>query len=404
MCGLRPVYGKIDGGGCTVSEPSEPQPTPPAADPPSRRLNPAAWIVIAAVGGIILVVLGFLLLRPTAAPKPAATPTVDSSRASLAARILASGPAPWLSPTPGPAATPQAAHVEFPVTPQLVPTSDRAALLQLTATAAPAATPLPGQTIASTATPTPQATPVPWTPVPTPLPPCGDPTLALGSVRFRVQPLARAADGSIAVPPDTSGIAYLVQNTETHSVFALSPTAHNLRLQDSVRVSDQAVITWGDCSTDAYEIQAVETSVPALASLLNQSTGGLTAFVEAGAPGQGVLVKAGPPGAGATPEPGGEGGAQADVLADDPVFSADGQSVTLGVTITNWGSASIAITLGDVSLILEDDSSVAPTDTEPALPLTIQPGASATLRSSFPKPPGSSATLKILDLTVPYYF
>jgi hypothetical protein len=295
------------------------------------------------------------------------------------------------------------------------PTSDRAAMLQQTATAAAAATlqpvPTTSQTTAvrqiRTASPTAtatraQATATPG--VPTPVPPCGDPTLVLGSVRFRVQPLARAADGSIAVPPDMPGIAYLVQNTDTHYVFALSPTALNLRLQDSVRVRDQAVITWGDCSTEAYEIQAVETNVPALASLLSQTTGGLTAFVQGSAQGQGLLVRAGWPGAGATPEPGGGAGTQADVLTEDPVFSADGQSLTLGVTITNTGPASFTITSGDVSLILEDDLTVAPTGTQPGLPLTIRPGASATLRSTFPKPLGSSATLKILDLTVPYYF
>ena len=61
---LPPACDKIDGGGYAVREPTEPQPAPPAPEPQPRRIKPAAWAMIGAAGLIVLVVLGFLVLRP----------------------------------------------------------------------------------------------------------------------------------------------------------------------------------------------------------------------------------------------------------------------------------------------------------------------------------------------------
>jgi hypothetical protein len=118
---LAPACDKIDGGGYAVSESTEPQPAPPAPDPQPRRIKPAAWALIGAAGLIVLAVLGFFVLRPAGrTPQPAAPPTVPAARASLAARILASGPAPWRSPTPGPVLTARPPEVsEQGVTPLL---------------------------------------------------------------------------------------------------------------------------------------------------------------------------------------------------------------------------------------------------------------------------------------------
>jgi hypothetical protein len=45
--------------------------------------------------------------------------------------------------------------------------------------------------------------------------------------RFVIKTIARAADGSIAVPSDTLGIAYQVEGTQPSYVLALSPAANN---------------------------------------------------------------------------------------------------------------------------------------------------------------------------------
>src|SRR5919108_1063832 len=60
-----------------------------------------------------------------------------------------------------------------------------------------------------------------------PTPDCGSPTLVLSTSTFQIQNITPAPDGSLAVPSDTSGIAYWVEGTNTNYVFVLSPTPDN---------------------------------------------------------------------------------------------------------------------------------------------------------------------------------
>src|SRR5436305_14677242 len=90
--------------------------------------------------------------------------------------------------------------------------------------------------------------------VPPPTPPCGQPSLTLGAAKFRIETLARAADGSLAVPPDKPGLAYWIEGTNAHYVFALSPTADNLALNGSLKRGDAVRIAWGHCRSEDFAV------------------------------------------------------------------------------------------------------------------------------------------------------
>src|SRR5262245_54414902 len=69
--------------------------------------------------------------------------------------------------------------------------------------------------------------------LPTPVPACVQPTLTLGTTKFVIKTIARAADGSVAVPADLPDAAYWVDGTNVNYVFALSPASANLSLKDA---------------------------------------------------------------------------------------------------------------------------------------------------------------------------
>jgi hypothetical protein len=200
-------------------------------------------------------------------------------------------------------------------------------------------------------------------------------------------------------------VAYWVEGTVINYVFALSPSAENLALRDTLKVGDEATITWADCMTDTYQVESVESSVPDLASLTAQSSGGLTAY--AGEPGgSGLLITAARPRVEApeTPEPTEEGAVQADMAFGETTVSADGSTITMGVTITNTGSIAFSLTTADLSLTPEGGQEQAPLSVEPALLQEIAPGAGVTLRITFAHPGTKVAVLRILDIMVEQYF
>ena len=237
---------------------------------------------------------------------------------------------------------------------------------------------------------------------PIPTPACVEPILNLGAAKFKIESVAQAADGGLPATANVPGTAYWIEGTNVNYVFALSPASGGPALESAASPGAEARITWADCMTDTYTIETVRAGLPDAAALLDQTAGGVTAFV----PGAGPLIKAARPKPAAveTIAPAEQTGVQADLALGEMVVSADGTAITMGVTITNTGVAAFTITPSDVSLILEDDSSVPPTAVEPALPLEIRSGVSATLEVTFPKPKGNAATLKILDLAAPYYF
>jgi hypothetical protein len=252
--------------------------------------------------------------------------------------------------------------------------------------------------------PTETAIPTPVTPPPTP--PCIQPTLTLGTTKFRVETIARAADGSIPVPQDKPDVAYWVAGTNARYVFALSPTASNLALKTTLKSGDAANIRWGDCSTDEYVVNAVESGSTNDAKLFDQSTGGITVLIQPASSAEGIVITGGRPQAQATEpaSPTEENAIQAELSFLETKTSPDGKTLTLSVAVKNAGDKSFTLSTNDISLTVGDAAPAPPLGVDPALPQEVKPGASETFHITFAKPAGNTAVFKLLTFSADIYF
>jgi hypothetical protein len=236
-----------------------------------------------------------------------------------------------------------------------------------------------------------------------PTPPCIEPTLTLGMTTFHVKTIPNNPNAFPALPQDAPDTAYWVEGTMVNYVFGLSSVGNNLALNTSLKAGDPMVINWGDCSKDEYIVSAMDMLQPADLSIFDQSTGGITVYVQSGAAnivvrGQRPVVR---PGETALPEPTSE--FQIDVaFSEQP--AADDQTVRIGLTITNRGNQAITLNNNDISLTVENNPEVFPSAVEPALPQEITPGNSVQIIVTFPKPAANIAVLRIFDTTLDYYF
>jgi hypothetical protein len=238
---------------------------------------------------------------------------------------------------------------------------------------------------------------------PTPTPACVQPTLTLGTAKFRIQSLARAADGSVTAPADTPDVAYWVDGTQPNYVFALSPAQNNLALKTTLKNGDKATIVWAYCGTEEYVVKAVESGKLDTAKLLDKPASGIAVFVQPGASAEGFVVSGGRPGAPAAETPStGATGVQAELSFLDTTTAADGKTIKTGVTIRNTGKDVISLSTKDISLTPENGAALAPVSVEPALPREIKPGASETFSITFPRPDTDASVLRILDFSTDF--
>ncbi len=230
-----------------------------------------------------------------------------------------------------------------------------------------------------------------------PPPPCGAAMIQLGADSFRMQNLASAAQ----IPSGKPGVAYWIQGSTAHYVFALSSTGDNKSLADRLTLGDRIKIAWGDCTSEEFIMTSIDKSAPASASLLDQSAPGMTVYVPGSSSYSGWSILArrpetivAPPRVSPTPNP-----VQAEISFLDQSTSADGKILTLKISIKNTGTLPIHLSQSDISL-----ASLAPTSVDPSLPIDIQPGAAQNLTITFAKPSGNTAVLKILDFSVDLYY
>src|SRR5512141_1943222 len=104
-----------------------------------------------------------------------------------------------------------------------------------------------------------QATPTSFIPVtaPSAVPQsrdCTPSTLVLGTTELQIQDLPRGAEGSLAVPGDTIGIAYRVAGTDTSPVFVLSPMPQNIAVMSTISIGSAAQVTGLNCNSETYSL------------------------------------------------------------------------------------------------------------------------------------------------------
>lgn len=225
-------------------------------------------------------------------------------------------------------------------------------------------------------------------------PPCGDSTLQIGERTYQIQEIETRDDGALKVAQNKPDIAYWVNQTETNQVFALSPTAENLALQNAN--PEQATVTWANCNSSTYTLSAPEAGVPDMNELLDQSLSGITILVEKD--GAGFVIRGEFMGEEIqtfnTPDP---SEIQAEISLLETIPAKDAGTLTVSVSIANLGPNAIMLNPEDVSL----QTGVATTSLlngTPALPKEIAPGSTETFSFTFTLPNEPGASLKILSV------
>jgi len=95
---------------------------------------------------------------------------------------------------------------------------------------------------------------------------------------------------------------------------------------------------------------------------------------------------------------------QLDMLFFKGSISPDQATVTLDIKLINKGVNPITLTNEDLSVAPEGGAATLPTTVTPALPQEIAPGARLRISVMFLNPKTPSVVLRILDLTISYFF
>src|SRR5512132_3140715 len=85
---------------------------------------------------------------------------------------------------------------------------------------------------------------------------CTPSTLVLGTTKLQIQDLPRGADGSLAVPGDTIGIAYRLAGTRDNAVFVLSPTPQNISVMATISIGSPVTMKRPGCTPLTYSLTA----------------------------------------------------------------------------------------------------------------------------------------------------
>jgi hypothetical protein len=279
--------------------------------------------------------------------------------------------------------------------------------------------------------------------------------LVLGTTTFQIQDLTRGADGSLAVPADTSGIAYRIAGTGSNTVFILSPTPQNISVMSTISTGSPATLLGPGCTPVTYSLTAPQSGSLDGSVFAGQSDEQITVFFPTASSGAGFtfrgrrvtepVVALNPPTptlenilvlpttAGNTALPVVENTAvpsvvpagqsissptaeniiptseatvpppdYAEVLAEiglvDTSLSLFRTSLKIEVSIYNFGEIPIILSESNVTLKQPDGTLLALKSSNPDFPAQIQPGETKTIELNFQKPSSPTATLKILTV------
>jgi hypothetical protein len=195
---------------------------------------------------------------------------------------------------------------------------------------------------------------------------CGQSTLILGATTYRIEPIARADDGSLSAPSDTPDVAYWVVGTDTNPVFVLSPTPNNLTLGIVLKGNDLMTVLWADCHIDAYYVVTPFASGLSMDAVLSdQPTQGITVFFQSQPSVADLVIRGNQTEVLVvvtdTPAPPGAPVIEAEVTFLETLTSSDGATIQIGVSVLNYGASAFTISTADVSLTPENVAPIAPT-------------------------------------------
>jgi hypothetical protein len=228
---------------------------------------------------------------------------------------------------------------------------------------------------------------------------CSPPTLTLGATTFEIENVTRAADGSLNLPPGTSGRAYWVEGTNTNYVFVLPPLPENLAVMSTLTDGTATAVTWSNCDSTTYSLSAPQQSSLNVSTASDQSMQGITVFIETDPSGTGFAFTGALTGQEITtfntPSP---NEVQAEIGLLEMVTSTDRKTVTVVVSIQNYGASAITVTANVIALTQPNGAALVLESSRPRLPEGIRPGDTKSFDLTFPRPTSPTATLKIFTV------
>ncbi|HSV85415.1 MAG TPA: hypothetical protein VLH85_02500, partial [Levilinea sp.] len=189
------------------------------------------------------------------------------------------------------------------------------------------------------------------------LPPieCEASRLVIGSQEFDFQAVARAEDGSFAIPAAAAAdVAYWVAGSEQSPLFYLSPTAENRTLLASLVEGVPVKVTWENCNTTSFTLFPADLETNDPAQIAAGLEAGLAIAVQDESAGQAWVARSDFQGEElfviSTPDPD-------EILAEIGLLevstSEDQTSITIRISIYNAGQTAFTLAPEDVALLVE---------------------------------------------------
>ncbi len=221
-------------------------------------------------------------------------------------------------------------------------------------------------------------------------------SLMIGPLSYEVRTVVPNSEGRFTPPTNHPKNIYWVAGTETNLVFALGSSADNLVLAPAVTPGNLITLVWPNCNTARFKIKELKPDQPFKLDQVDLTLAQISIFIPSATATKGYLV------IGelveetinslSTPD---SGQPQVEVSVLEPFANPDQTTLAVGIVIQNFGQTAITLASKDVSLTPEGGAPVALTQTEPVLPATIEPGASATVYLTFKMPSSPTATLQV---------
>ena len=162
-----------------------------------------------------------------------------------------------------------------------------------------------------------------------------------------------------------------------------------------------AKATWKNCNSTTYTLSAPQPSSFSGSALPDQSVDGIAVFFQTNATGAGFVYSGelteeqistfNTPASGASD-------VQAEIGLLETTTSADSTTISIGVSVYNWGRSAFTLSTSDVSVTQQDGALLNMVSSEPPLPKEIALGATETIYFTFPRPTSPTATLKIFTV------